>query len=131
MPSHDSFTNRSFSSNLFSTSSASSSYPSSVSVATRISLMNVTVSSWFIRSQNRLFIIVWKVAGELVNLKYMTMGSYALMCVVNTAFHSSSFLILTLLYSHLRSSFINIFLFPTPSSISAIRDKRYLFFIVH
>jgi len=27
------------------------------------------------RSLNRSFIIVWKVAGEFVNLKYMTMGS--------------------------------------------------------
>ena len=59
------FTNRSFSSNLFSTSSTNLSCPSSVSMATRISSINVTVSPWFMRSLNRSFIIVWKVAGKL------------------------------------------------------------------
>jgi len=46
-----------------------------VSVATRISLMNVTISPWFMRSLKRSFIIVWKVVEKFVNPKYMTVGS--------------------------------------------------------
>ena len=125
------FTNRLFSSSLFNTFSTNSSCPSSVSVATRMSSINITVFSWFMRSWNRSFIIIWKVARELVNLKYITVGSYAPICIVNAAFHLSPSLILTLLYPYLRSSFINTFLFPTPSSISIIRGKGYPFFIIH
>jgi len=62
-------------------------------------------------SQNKLFIIVWKIAEEFVNPKYITVGSYTLMCTVNAVFYSSPFLILILLYPHLRSSFMNIFFF--------------------
>jgi len=42
-------------------------------------------------------IIVWKVAGEFVNPKYITVGSYVPMSIVNAAFHLSPSLILTLL----------------------------------
>ena len=59
-------------------------------------------------SQNKLFIIVWKIAEEFVNPKYITVGSYTPMYTVNTVFYSSSFLILILLYPYLRSSFMNI-----------------------
>ena len=62
-------------------------------------------------SQNKLFIIVWKIAEEFVNPKYITVGSYTPMYTVNTVFYSSSFLILILLYPYLRSSFMNIFFF--------------------
>ena len=111
--------------------STSLSWPSSVSVATKMSSMKVAVSSWFIRSLNRLFIIAWKVAGEFVNPKYMTMGSYALICVMNATFHLSPSLILTLLYPYLKSNFVNTFLFPTLSNMSVMRGKGYLFFIVY
>jgi len=93
--------------------------------------MKVAVSPWFMRSLNRSFIIAWKVAGEFVNPKYMTVGSYAPMCVINAAFHSSPSLILTLLYPYLKSNFINTFLFPTLSNISAMRGKGYPFFTIH
>ena len=108
------FTNRSFSSNLFNTSSTSSSYSSSVFVVTSMSSMNVAVFPWFIISQNKSFIIIWKVVGELVKPKYMTVSSYTLICVVNMAFHLSPSFILTLLYPHLRSSFVNTFFLPYP-----------------
>jgi len=103
--------NKSFSSSLFSTFSTNSSCSSSISVATIISSINVTVFSWSIMSQNKLFIIVWKIAEEFVNPKYITVGSYTPMYTVNTVFYSSPFLILILLYPYLRSSFINIFFF--------------------
>jgi len=46
---------------------------------------------------DRSFIIAWKVVGELVSPKYMIIGSYDSMCVVNTTFHSLLSLILMLL----------------------------------
>jgi len=96
-----------------------------------MSSMKVAMSPWFMRSLNRSFIIAWKIAREFVNLKYMTVGLYALIYVVNATFHSSPFLILILLYPYLKSNFINTFLFPTPSNISAMRGREYLFFIIH
>jgi len=85
-----------------------------------ISSMKVAMVPWLIISQKRLFIIVWKVAGELVSLKYMTIGLYASIYVIKTIFHSSPSLILMLLYPYLKSNFVNTFLLPTPSRISAI-----------
>jgi len=75
--------------------------------------------------------MVWKVVGEFVSPKYMTIGLYAPIYIVNAAFYLSPSLILTLLYPYLRSSFVNTFFFSTPSRISAIRGKGYLFFTVH
>jgi hypothetical protein len=43
------------------------------------------------------FIIVWKVAGELVNPKNMTLGSKSPLFVIKAAFHSSPGLMRTLL----------------------------------
>jgi len=85
--------------------------------------MKVAIPPWFMRSLNRLFIIVWKVAGEFVSPKYMTMGLYAPIYVANAAFHLSPSLILTLLYPYLKSNFVNTFLFSTLSKISAMRGK--------
>ena len=45
-------------------------------------------------------IIVWKVAGELVSPKYMTMGSQMPKQVLNAAFHWSPLWIQMLLYPH-------------------------------
>jgi hypothetical protein len=46
------------------------------------------------------FIMVWKVARELVNPKNITRGSKVLQLVLNATFHSSPVLILMLLYPH-------------------------------
>jgi len=124
-------TNKLFSSSLFNTSSTSLLCFSSVSVVTIILSMNVAVSPWLIISQNRLFIIVWKVAREFVSLKYMTVSSYVLMCIVNAIFYLLPFLILISLYLYLRLGFVNTFFFPTLSRISAIRGRRYPFFTIH
>ena len=45
-------------------------------------------------------IIVWKVAGELVSPKYMTMGSQTLKHVLKVAFHWSPSHMRMLLYPH-------------------------------
>ena len=49
-------------------------------------------------------------AGEFVNPKNVTVGSNNSSGVVKATFHSSPSLILTLLYFHLKSNFVNIFL---------------------
>jgi hypothetical protein len=51
-------------------------------------------------SANIEFIIVWKVAGELVSPKNIMVGSNSPLLVIKAAFHSSPFLIRTLLYPH-------------------------------
>jgi hypothetical protein len=51
------------------------------------------------------FIMAWKVAGELVSPKEHYVGSYSPNGVMNAAFHSSPFLIRTLLYPHHTSNF--------------------------
>jgi hypothetical protein len=57
-------------------------------------------------SMNIEFIIIWKVAGELVSLKNITVGSNNPSLVMNAAFHSSPSLILTLLYSQCMSNLV-------------------------
>jgi hypothetical protein len=46
---------------------------------------------------NIMFIIIWKVAGEFISLKNMTVGSKSPSGVKKAAFHSSPGLILILL----------------------------------
>jgi hypothetical protein len=58
------------------------------------------------RSWKMLFIIVWKVAGEFVRLKYITKGSKSPRFIWNTAFHSSPSRIQTLLKPHWTLSFM-------------------------
>ena len=53
-----------------------------------------------------MFIMVWKVAGELVRPKNMTVGSYNPKGVVNTAFQQSSGQIFTVLYPHQMSTVV-------------------------
>jgi len=53
------------------------------------------------------FIIVWKVAEELVRPKNMTVGSKSPSFVIKAAFHLSSSLMRTLLYPHLMSIPVN------------------------
>ena len=53
------------------------------------------------------FIIVWKVAGELVSPKNMTVGLYRPLLVIKAAFHWSLSLMRTLLYPHSMSNLVN------------------------
>src|SRR5712691_2279102 len=53
------------------------------------------------------FIIIWKVAGELVSPKNMTVGSNSPSGVRNAAFHSSPVLIQMLLYPQRMSNLVN------------------------
>ncbi len=54
-----------------------------------------------------MFIIIWKVAGELVSPKNMTIGSYRPLLVMKAAFHRSLGLMSTLLYPHSMSKPVN------------------------
>ena len=79
----------------------------SFSVCTRMSSMYIVSQP----SSNSLakitFIIVWKVAGELVSAKNITLGSYNPQFMMKAAFHSSPCLMRTLLYPHWMSNFEN------------------------
>ena len=117
------FTYRSFSANLFTTSSTISSYLSYVSVSIIILLIKLATFLVLMRSHRISFIIVWKVTSEFVNLKNITVGSNNLSGVVNTLFYLSSSFIHTLLYLYFRSIFVNTLFVPMFSTISKIKDK--------
>src|SRR6266853_360332 len=55
---------------------------------------------------NSVFIIDWKVMGELVSPKNITVGSYSPLLVVKAAFHSWPFFTCTTLYPHQISNFV-------------------------
>ena len=57
-------------------------------------VIHPSLSSW----AKMAFIMVWKVAGELVRLKNITLGSNSPWLVINAAFHWSPSLMQTLLY---------------------------------
>ena len=57
-------------------------------------------------SQKIVFIMVWKVAGELVRPKNITVGSYNPRRVVNATFQQSSGQIFTVLYPHQMSTVV-------------------------
>ena len=67
--------------------------------------------------------MVWNVASELVSPKNITVGSNVLSSVVNTTFYLSPSFIHTLLYSYLKSIFVNTFLVSMFSIISEIKGK--------
>ena len=69
------------------------------------------------------FIMVWNIAGEFVSPKNITVGLNNPSSVINTAFYSSPFFILILLYPYCKSIFINIFFVPMFSTISEIRGN--------
>ncbi len=82
------------------------------------------------RSLKMSFIIHWKVAGELVSPKNITIGSNKPWLVLNAAFHSLPVLMRTLLYPHQTSS-LEKYLVPRNLSISSkMRGSRYQFLIV-
>ena len=69
------------------------------------------------------FIIVWKVAGELVSLKNMTVGSNSPWLVMNAALCSLPSLMQILLYPHLMSTLVNLFAFWTRAISSEIKGS--------
>ena len=118
------FTYRLFSANLLTTSFTNSSCSSSPSVPIITLSIKLTTLPVLIRSHKISFIIVWKVTGEFVSPKNMTIGSNDPSSVINTAFYSSPFFIYTLLYPYLKSIFVNTFFIPMFSTISEIKGKR-------
>ena len=117
------FTYRSFSSSLLITSATNSSYSSSISIPTITSSINTATFPILIKSLNSSFIMIWNIAGELVSLKNITIGSKGPSSVVKATFYLSSSLILTLLYPHLKSIFIKIFFIPIFSKTSDIKGR--------
>src|SRR6266446_3321621 len=77
------------------------------------------------------FIIIWKVAGEVVKPKNMTVSSNNPSGVRKVAFHSSPSLMRILLYPHRTSTFVKR---VHPRSLSmtwGIRGETFQFFMVH
>ncbi len=70
----------------------------------RISSRETVTAPDAMRSLKISFIIHWKVAGELVSPKNITVGLNNPQLVLNAAFHSSPLLMRTLLYPHQTSS---------------------------
>ena len=66
-------------------------------------------------------IIAWNVAGELHIPKNITVGSKSSQFVLKAAFHLSLFLIRTLLYPHLTSSFVK---YLAPFNLSMISEIK-------
>jgi len=66
------------------------------------------------------FIMLWKVAGALEKLKYIIVVSKRPCLVINAVFHSSSSLMQTLLYPHLKSILVKIEALLSDSIKSAI-----------
>ena len=77
-----------------------------------------------------MFIIAWKVAGELVRPKNITVGSKSPRGVMKEAFHLSPFLMCMLLYPHLMSNFENTMAPFMISKSSWIRGKGHTLQIV-
>ena len=72
----------------------------------------------------------WKVAGELVSPKNMTVGSNRPLLVRKAAFYSSPSLIRILLYPHHISSLVKHVESLSLSMSSGINGSGYLFFTV-
>src|SRR6266404_4900900 len=72
-----------------------------------MSSMYMDSHPWATLVRKMVFIIIWKVAGEFVSLKNITVGSNSPSGVRKAAFHSSPSLILILLYPHLTSTLVN------------------------
>ena len=75
--------------------------------------------------------MVWKVAGELVSPKNITVGSNNPSGVRNAPFHLSPSLIRILLYPHQMSSVVNLVHPLRQSMICIINGDTFLFFFVH
>src|SRR5580692_11614778 len=77
------------------------------------------------------FIIIWKVAGELVRPKNMTVGLNNPSGVRNAAFHLSPLQIRMLLYPQRMSNFVNKVHPLNRSIICGMRGEMFLFCLVH
>ena len=97
---------------------------------TKISSMYITTHPSIISSLKISFIMVWKVAGELVNPKNITKGSNNPQFVLNAAFHLSPSFIRILLQPHLTSILENIFAWLSLSISSDMSGRGYQFLIV-
>src|SRR5580692_11080591 len=78
-----------------------------------------------------MFIIIWKVAGEFVRPKNMTIGSNSPSGVRNAAFHSSPSLMWMLLYPHLTSNFVKRVQLLRQSMTWGMRGDTFLLWLVH
>src|SRR5258707_2402244 len=81
--------------------------------------------------QNIVFIIIWKVVGEFVRLKNITVGSKSPSGVRKAAFHSSPGLMHMLLYSHWMSNFVNNVHPLRQSMVWGMRGETLWFLLVH
>src|SRR5258708_40269910 len=86
---------------------------------------------WAISRQKIIFIIIWKVAGELVSPKNITVGSKSPLGVRNAAFHLSPSLIRTLLYPHRISNLVKRVQPARRSIVWGMRGDTLRFFWVH
>ena len=114
-----SFTYKSFSANLFTTSSTTSLYPFSSSVPTITSLMKLAISPVLIKFQRFSFIV----ARKFVSLKNITISSNNSSGIVNTIFYPFLSFIHILSYSHHRSNLVNTFFVSIFSTMSEIKGK--------
>src|SRR5229473_7264356 len=81
--------------------------------------------------RNMVFIIIWKVAGEFVRPKNMTVGSKSPSGVRNAAFHSSPVFIQILLYPHHMSNLVNSVHPLSRSIVWGMRGETLWFLFVH
>ena len=77
------------------------------------------------------FIIIWKVAGEFVSPKNMTIGSKSPSGVRKAAFHLSPSLIWILLYPHQMLNFMNREHPVSLSTTDEMSRDTLQFFLVH
>src|SRR5258708_38235778 len=81
--------------------------------------------------QNIVFIIIWKVAGEFVRLKNMTVGLKSPSGVRKAAFHSSPGFMCMLLYPHHMSNLVNNVHPLRQSMVWGMRGEMLRFLFVH
>src|SRR5258707_15269793 len=81
--------------------------------------------------RNMVFIIIWKVAGEFVRPKNMTVGSKRPSGVRNATFHSSPGFMRMLLYPHRMSNLVNSVHPLRRSMVWGIRGETLRFLFVH
>src|SRR5260370_41576894 len=86
---------------------------------------------WATCLRKMVFIIIWKVAGELVSPKNMTIGSKSPLGVRNAAFGSSPGLMRMLLYPHLMSNLVKRVHPLRRSIVWGIRGDTLRFLLVH
>src|ERR1700678_3526532 len=113
------FKKRSFSRNLCSTNLVYRSRSSCVLAKIKMLSIYIMTMHPSIMSTKMASIIAWNVGGELHIPKNMTIGLKSPRLVLKAAFHSSPFLIRTLLYPHLTSNFIK---YLAPFSLSMISE---------